>query len=124
MKPESKRWWDLRLPRGLSHLCRAEGVDLIHSHLPDQNFYSCVAGTLAGCKTLATYHGPADFKNARSFRGSMKLRVVRSSAASVVAVCDVVKNVLVSLGFPISRVVRVYNGIDVSLNAMRCEVRN
>ena len=110
---ESKRWWDLRLPRGLSHLCRAEGVDLIHSHLPDQNFYSCVAGALAGCKTLATYHGPVEFKNARSFRGSMKLRVVRSSAASVVAVCDVVKNVLVSLGFPSSRVERVYNGIDV-----------
>jgi glycosyltransferase involved in cell wall biosynthesis len=110
---DSKHWWDLRLPRGLSRLARAEGVDLIHAHLPDQNFYSCVAGMMAGCKTLVTYHGPLDLRDAGSFRGSLKLRVVRSSAASVVAVCDVVKQVLLSLGFPSSRLARIYNGIDV-----------
>ena len=117
---ESKHWWDLRLLRGLSRLMRAEAVDLIHSHLPDQNFYSCVAGALTGRKTLATYHGPLDLTKAGSIRGAMKLRVVRSRAVTAVAVCDEVQKTLLGLGFPRSRLVRIYNGIDVSaFNAVR-----
>ncbi len=109
----SEHWWDLRLPRGLSRLCRTEGVDLIHAHLPTQGFYGCLAGRLAGCRSVVTYHGPVDFRDVRSFRGSIKLHVVRSSAAVAVGVCEVVKTALLRHGFPPSRVARIYNGVDV-----------
>jgi glycosyltransferase involved in cell wall biosynthesis len=54
---QSNAWYDLRLPRTLVALARREKVDLIHSHLPDQNFYSSLVRPLAGCKVVVTYHG-------------------------------------------------------------------
>src|SRR5260370_36662564 len=96
----SEHWWDLRLPRGLSRLCRTEGVDLIHAHLPTQGFYGCLAGRLAGCRSVVTYHGPVGFRDVRSFRGSMKRRVVRSSAAVASRVCEGVRTALVRHRMP------------------------
>jgi glycosyltransferase involved in cell wall biosynthesis len=108
----SRRWWDLRLPTGIARLCRENAVDLIHSHLPDQNFYSCLGGRLAGSRTLATFHGPVEFRNARAPKERLKLGVVRSQATHVVAVCDVVRQLLRQFGFAENRLSRIYNGVD------------
>lgn len=107
-----RSWYDLKLPRAMSALIRQEKVDLIHSHLPDQNFYSCVVGAVTGCRTIVTYHGPIELVRQRSRRRTLKLRVVRRYAAAVVVVCDYVERVLKEASFPAAKLVRIYNGID------------
>jgi glycosyltransferase involved in cell wall biosynthesis len=110
---ESKAWWDFRLPRAIARVVRDEKVDLVHSHLPDQNFYSSLAGWITGCKTVVTYHGPVELLRSRPIRDAVKLWVVRNSAAAVVVVCDFVGEMLKQYGFPSERIVRIYNGISL-----------
>ena len=108
-----KRWYDLRLPRAMVKLIRQEKVDLIHSHLPDDNFYSCLAGGWTGCRTLVTYHGPVEITKSNGLRGLLKFGVVRSVAAKVVVVCDYVGGMLQDAGFAAHKIIRIYNGIEL-----------
>jgi glycosyltransferase involved in cell wall biosynthesis len=109
----SHRWWDLRLPLGLARLSRDEKVDLIHAHLPEHAFSGCIAGRLVRRPVIATYHGQLDFWRANSWRGKIKLDLVRHSAAAAVGVCDGVHSTLLDWQFPRHKVRRIYNGIDV-----------
>jgi glycosyltransferase involved in cell wall biosynthesis len=108
----SGRWWNPRMPIGLARLCHRENVALIHAHLPEHAFYGCLAARLAACPTVATYHGQLDLWRAASWRGALKLRVVRTLAGAVVAVCDTVRDALVRNAFHRDEVLRIYNGID------------
>lgn len=108
---EWNAWYDFRLPRALISLVRREKVDLIHSHLPDQNFYACVAGRLSRTKTIVTYHGPVELAQADHAKEAFKLRVVRTTAACTTVVCDYVGKMLAERGFPTSKIVRIYNGV-------------
>jgi glycosyltransferase involved in cell wall biosynthesis len=110
----SKAWYDLKTPLGLRRVVRTEGVDLIHSHLPYQNFDSCIAGALTGRKTIVTYHGPVELEHAGTWKSQLRLATVRRRAAAVVVVCDFVGQMLVDLGFDASKIVRIYNGIHVN----------
>lgn len=110
---KSDAWYDLQLPRALANLVRQEGVDLIHSHLPDQNFYSCVVGRLTACRTIVTYHGAPQISRNGGLRRAIKAWVVRRSATAVVVVSEYLKRLLVEDGFPAEKIVRIYNGVDV-----------
>jgi glycosyltransferase involved in cell wall biosynthesis len=110
---ESKAWHDFRLPMGMARLIRREHVDVIHSHLPGQNFYSCAVGRLAGCKVIATYHGAIELAQSEGWRGTIQLGTVRRTANAVVVVCDFVGDMLRNIGFPAAKLVRIYNGISV-----------
>jgi glycosyltransferase involved in cell wall biosynthesis len=107
-----KAWYDPRGPLALVKTIRNYGVDLIHSHLPGQNFYSCIAGTFTGCKTLVTYHGPVEFQDGESLKGKLKLWFVNNTADRAVVVCNMVKEILVNYGFRQDRISVIYNGID------------
>ncbi|MEO5954428.1 MAG: glycosyltransferase [Nitrospiraceae bacterium] len=107
-----KSWWDLRGPLAMVKAIRKHKVDLIHSHLPGQNFYSCIAGSIAGTKALVTYHGPVELERSENFRGRVRLWVVRNLADRVIVVCDLVKRLLIQKGFSSDRISLVYNGID------------
>jgi glycosyltransferase involved in cell wall biosynthesis len=107
-----KRWYDPRGPLALVKTIREYGVDLVHSHLPGQNFYSCIAGTITRRKTLVTYHGPVEFQDGESFKGKAKLWFVRNTADRAIVVCEMVKNILADYGFRDDRISVVYNGID------------
>ena len=109
----SKRWYDPRLPLAMARLIRREHVDLIHSHLPGQNFYSCAVGRLVRCKVIATYHGAIELTQTKGLRGAIQIGWVRRSADAVVVVCDYVGAMLRDIGFPAAKIVRIYNGIDV-----------
>jgi glycosyltransferase involved in cell wall biosynthesis len=109
-----RSWWDLRLPRALARLVREERIDLIHSHLPDQNFYACLASRLSGCPAIVTYHGPVELSNAGSFTGWLKLQLVKRTARKVVVVCDFVREMLRKIGVPGDKLHRIYNGIELS----------
>jgi len=107
-----KAWYDPRGPLAMVKTVRKYGVDLIHSHLPGQNFYSCIARTLTRCKTLVTYHGPVEFQDGESVKGKAKLWFVRNTADRAIVVCKMVKEILVKYGFRDDRVSVIYNGID------------
>jgi glycosyltransferase involved in cell wall biosynthesis len=107
-----KNWHDFRGPLAMARIVKQEKVDLIHSHLPGQNFYSCVVGDLTGCKTLVTYHGAVEFNDATRMRRAFMLWYVRKSADGVIVVCDYVRNMMKAMGFPLEALHRIYNGID------------
>lgn len=107
-----KAWYDPRGPLALVKTVGKYGVDLIHSHLPGQNFYSCIAGTLTRCKTLVTYHGPVEFQDGESAKGRAKLWFVRHTADRAVVVCQKVKDILRAYGFQDEMISVIYNGID------------
>ncbi len=107
-------WYDVRGPLEMARIIRREKVDLIHSHLPGQNFYSCVAGMLTRRKTLVTYHGPIELSDATSVKGAFKLWFVRKTADGVIVVCNMMREKLRDIGFPSDNMVRIYNGIDTS----------
>lgn len=109
---QSNAWYDLGLPKAVYRLARRENVDIIHSHLPDQNFYSSLVGPLAGTKVVATYHGCQQLSRPRSLKSALKLAVVKQRANTVVVVSDFLKATLVEAGFPRDRVIRIHNGID------------
>jgi glycosyltransferase involved in cell wall biosynthesis len=109
-----KVWWDLRGPWKMIEVVRKHKVDLIHSHLPAQNFYSCLVGAITRTKTLAMYHGPVELEWSQNIKGRLRLWFVRIAADGVVVVCDLVKRLLVRLGFEKDCIALVYNGIDAS----------
>jgi glycosyltransferase involved in cell wall biosynthesis len=110
---KSRAWYDFTLPNAMAQVIRRERVDLIHSHLPDQNFYSCLVGHMTRTKKVVTYHGAPRLQGAGKLRSSIKLWVVRSSADAVVVVSDYLKQVLIDSRFPADRIVRIHNGVDV-----------
>ena len=78
-----KAWWDLRGPWAMIDAVREHKVDLIHSHLPGQNFYSCIAGTVTKTKTLVTYHGPVELEWSKNLKGRLRLWFVRTAGIAV-----------------------------------------
>ena len=110
---KSRTWYDFELPNVMAQVIRGEGVDLIHSHLPDQNFYSCLTGHMTRTKNVVTYHGVPRPRNEGKLRGLIKLWVVRRSADAVVVVSDYLRQLLIDLKFPADRIVRIHNGVDV-----------
>lgn len=110
---ESRAWYDPTLLRAMARVIRQERVDLIHSHLPDQNFYGCLAGRLTHRRTIVTYHGAPQASRNYGIAQVLKLWFVRHSAAAVVVVSDYLKCWLKDARFPINRVERIYNGVNV-----------
>lgn len=111
---KSQRWWDFRLLRTMTDLIRKEKVDCIHSHLPDQNFYSCIAGLLTRRKVIATYHGAVSIRVNGSRRQAFKEWFVHRTATKIVAVSEYLKSILVEAGVGQEKLARIYNGIDPS----------
>lgn len=109
----SKAWYDFRLPWAILRVACREKADLIHSHLPDQNFYSSAVGPLAGCKVVVTYHGAKHLSKAEGFKDALKLATVKRRASAVVVVSDYLKSSLVAAGFSGAKVFRIYNGIEL-----------
>jgi glycosyltransferase involved in cell wall biosynthesis len=110
---DSNRWYDFRVPRAMRDLIRREKIDLIHSHLPTQNFYSCLAGSLAGRKTVVTYHGAIELDRSDGWKETIRLAGVRHMADAVVVVCNYVGRLLLKARFSPEKIVRIYNGINV-----------
>ena len=110
---KSGAWYDPTLLRAMAKAVRKEKVDLIHSHLADQNFYSCLVGRLTGTKTIVTYHGAPRLSRGTWLRRGIKSWVVRHSAAAVVVVSDYLQRLFEDEGFPSRKIVRIHNGVDL-----------
>lgn len=110
---DSNAWYDFRLPRALANTIRREKVDLIHSHLLGQNFYSCLIGYPLGRKTVVTFHGLLRSSEVGGMKGMIRVQTVKRWASAVVAVSDHLEQSLRRLGFPAEKLIRIYNGIDL-----------
>jgi glycosyltransferase involved in cell wall biosynthesis len=110
---KSSAWYDPKILKEMIRLVRREKVDLIHSHLADQNFYSCLAGRATGTKTAVTYHGLPGAAESGDFRGTTKSFVVRHWADEVVVVSDYLRRSLEALKFPADRITRIHNGVSI-----------
>ncbi|MBZ5647058.1 MAG: GT4 family glycosyltransferase PelF [Acidobacteriia bacterium] len=110
----SQGWYDFGTPRAIASLVRRERVDLIHSHLPGQNFYSCIAGRVTGCKTAVCYHGGVELADTNRWKGALKFWWVRHNADAFIVVCDFVGEMLKSMGVQKEKVIRIHNGVDLA----------
>ncbi len=112
---ESRRWYNPRPLMQMLGVIRSERVDLIHSHLPAQNFYGSVAGRLSGKKSVTTYHGPVELQQSVGIRGRIQLQTARKASSFSTVVSDQMGNELRKAGFRSNRIIRVYNGVNVDL---------
>ena len=109
---KSRTWYNLM--GEMRSLVQREGVDLIHSHLDDQNFCSGVVGKLTGCKTIATYHGAPRIAVQQGLRRSIKLWATRKLASQVVVVSDYLRAIFLESNFPPEKTYRIYNGVNLT----------
>ncbi len=111
--------------RDILRLAHRERVDLIHAHLPDQNFYAAVAGALSHRPTVVTYHGDLQLTGPGCHRRGFKRWFVRRGATMTVAVSQYLRESLLQARFPSVRTTCIYNGIDTSrfTRALPCNVR-
>jgi glycosyltransferase involved in cell wall biosynthesis len=110
---ESNRSWDAGFLLKLSSLIRKEKIDLVHSHLPGMNFYSCLAGRITKRPVIVTYHGKIEDGDKRKWKNIFKNFIVRNTAAQVVTVSDYLKKELIKkIGVDPNKIVTLYSGID------------
>jgi glycosyltransferase involved in cell wall biosynthesis len=110
---ESHRSWDVGFLLKLSSLIRKEKINLIHSHLPGMNFYSCLAGRITKRPVIVTYHGMIEDGDKRKWKNIFKNFMVRNTAAQVVTVSDYLKKELIKkIGVDPNKIVTLYSGID------------
>ncbi len=88
----------------------ARNYDLIHSQLPDENFYAAIASKFARIPAIATYHGAID----TGFKPRIKLAAVKYLRAAAVAVSDHLREQLLQQGFRETSLHRIYNGLEVA----------
>lgn len=110
---DSHAWYDTTVVRRMVEVVRRENVDVIHSHLPGQNFYACLAGKITGKPVIVTYHGAVELEQSRGFKGKTRLWVVRNFASAFAVVCDQMARALGDAGFPDKKIIRIYNGVEV-----------
>jgi glycosyltransferase involved in cell wall biosynthesis len=111
----SRRAWDVSFLIRLIKNCRQLKVDLIHSHLPGANLYSCLVGSVLRIPVIATFHNEL-FMPGRSERHKvLKFFLIRNLASKAVVVADYLKSDFINKAkFPIQKLITVYNGIEVA----------
>jgi len=109
----SLRSYDLSFLFGLWLKMKERRIDLIHSHLPDVNLYSCLAGFAAGVPRVTTYHGSLTEPRKRISPHNLKYFLIGRLSTKIVAVSDCLKNDLVQTAqFPPRKLKTIYNGVD------------
>jgi len=108
-----RRPYDTRFVSELAACIRQEKVSLVHAHLFSMSIYGSMAARLAGVPSLFTVHG---FE--REFvipRRLWAMRVAARLSRRIVCVSDCLRAMVAGrLRVSPTRVVRIYNGIDLS----------
>lgn len=105
--------YDLGFLLRLWRLIQREKIDLIHSHLPDVNLYSCLAGFIAGIPVVTTYHGQIMRSKKRTGPNNLKCFLIGRLSTRIVTVSDWLRNDLAQrVHFPMWKLKTIYNGVD------------
>ncbi len=102
------------LIRQMREVVLSESVDLIQSHLDDQNCYSSITGKLTGRTTIVTYHGAPGLARQQGYRRAIKSWIPKRFASEIVVVSEYLRRIFLEAGFPEVRTHRIYNGVDLA----------
>ena len=110
---KSDRAYDVNFLLRLWSTVKKQDVEIIHSHLPGANAYSCLAGRAAGVPVVATYHGMLSACGKLRASEKLQLFLVRNFSKKIVSVSDSLRQELIQLAkFPSSKLKTIYNGVD------------
>ena len=98
-------------------LLRRNSFDILHSHLVySPAFAAVVAGKLIGKKTIVRFRssgkGSDLVKSNKSWRGLIRMAVLKRWADCYVVLTDEMKDELIVSGYESERIVRMNNGVD------------
>lgn len=104
---------DFALVRNTTSLIRREGIDIVHSHLVDMNFYSSIAARICKVPHVCTEHGDINNREKLSLNACIKANVTSFLSRRIVFVSKFTERAFsrISLG-PESKHAVIYNGID------------
>lgn len=124
--PASDGPLDFSLIRHIVNFVRANRIDLIHSHLLDLNFYSCIGARLARVRHVATEHGDVHhFSKKMDAKAIFKARVISKFSNRLVFVSKFTKRQFLKFAFiPESKSCVVYNGIDLDTFKVRQNIND
>lgn len=108
---EMKNPFDLTAAKKIAAICRANEIDIIHSHYPREN-YIAVLSRLFYPKTRAIYTCHLTLKTGFSWWITNKL--ITPHNAKIIAVCNNAKELLVSNGVNPKKIDVIFNGITYS----------
>lgn len=116
---DCKGSFNLRYLRDLVMLIRRRNIDVIQSHLFGSNVYCAMAGMVARCPVVATFHGAVDIGGSERLPG-VKSALVRMGSSRIVAVSRALaREIAGRIAVPMDRMDVVYNGIDTRLFGLR-----
>jgi len=102
----------LKFPLNISSSVKASGVNLVHSHSLDTNFYSAMAAKMGGFKHLATEHGDVHHSDKRGNLEN-KLRVMQHLKTEFNSVSQFSRTKLIELGISENKVSAIPNPINL-----------
>lgn len=108
---EMKNPFDLAAAKKIAAICRANEIDIIHSHYPREN-YIAVLSRLFYPKVKAIYTCHLTLKTGFSWWITNKL--ITPHNAKIIAVCNNAKELLVSNGVNPKKIDVIFNGIPYS----------
>ncbi|MFP4389694.1 MAG: glycosyltransferase family 4 protein [Desulfococcaceae bacterium] len=106
--------FDLRGVRALVRIVRREGIDLIHTHGYKSDIMGLIAARVAGIRALATPHG---FENSREWKLRLFIGLGCASLLffdRVAPLSNELRQDMVRLGVPRSRIRQIDNGVDLA----------
>jgi glycosyltransferase involved in cell wall biosynthesis len=102
---------DAGYPLRLARHLRACGVEVLHSHLLDSNFYGALAARLAGVRHVATEHGDVHHSERKRLLRT-KVRTISALRSRMTAVSRFTGEELVRLGASRRRLSCIGNPVD------------
>lgn len=104
---------DITLIKSIMEIVKAENIFIIHSHLLDSNFYSCLAGFFAKVPVICSEHGDIHHTTKKSFLRT-KLKVMSLLAKKVLPVSLYTYDALLLSGVNPRKMEILSNPIDLS----------
>lgn len=105
---EMKNPFDLKAAKTLAEICKSNGIDIIHSHYPREN-YIAVLSRLFYPKVKALYTCHLTLKT--NFAWWVTNKFITPHNAKIIAVCNNAKELLVSNGVNPKKIDVIFNGI-------------
>jgi glycosyltransferase involved in cell wall biosynthesis len=111
----SRRFYDPAALAAVARLVRAQGVELIHTHLTYADVVGRLVGRLAGVPVVSTLHNePTDYNRQRRDRRLLQRLTARRAAAHLIAVSPRLRELFVAeWGLPPGRVTAIMNAVPL-----------
>lgn len=113
--------FDIKLLYQLIKVIRSKHINLVHSHLFDINFYSCIAAKITGVSHVATEHGDIHHLSKQlNYRMIIKAKAISRFSNKLVFVSRFTKDKFLEIANPKGENCAViYNGVDLKNYQLR-----